>query len=135
MCMIGEDAGWKVFRDGTRTARKPHGCGECRRTIHVGERYYWATGLDYEWESWQTFATCEHCRAATEWLLTACNGYLFEMVLEDLVEHWQESAEYRSWPLGRLIVGMRRRWRDGSMPVPDVERIRAAVPRPEAVAA
>jgi hypothetical protein len=135
MCMIDDESSWKIFRDATRRARKEHRCDECHRVIRVGEPYYWATGLSYEYDGWETYSTCQHCRAATEWLLTACHGYLFTMVLEDLLEHWHESPTYRSWTLGRLIVGMRRRWSDGDMPVPDIARVRAAVPRPEAAAA
>lgn len=120
MCMADDGDGFVVSSSATRRARRRHECGECGRLIEptLGERYEHATGL-YEGH-WQTFKTCGHCVAARSWLMVTCNGFLYNGVLEDLEEHWDESWELRSHYLGRAILGMRRRWsrRDGTlMPV------------------
>jgi hypothetical protein len=129
MCMADDaDWYWKVFNSATRRAAKEHRCTECQRTIAKGETYRWASGLNPETESWDTFHTCAHCDAATAWLVKACNGYIYCMVLEDLEEHWRESELYRSTKLQQLIEGMKSRWHDGADPVPDVDAIRASVP-------
>lgn len=126
MCMIDDTEGWKVHSEVERTARKPHKCGECQREIAVGEKYLFAKGLPYDGDGWEQFKTCLQCRAAAKWLVNVCSGYLYNGVLEELEEHWEENASYHSLWLGRAIIGMRRKWKrsDGSMmpQLPDVPR-------------
>jgi hypothetical protein len=104
------DGYWKVSTTTTPRARKAHRCGECRRVIDAGETYERFRALSDE-SYWFEAITCEHCVAARRWLSVVCHGWLYEAVLEDLEEHWQE----HSWPvktasLGKLIVGIRARW-------------------------
>lgn len=48
-----------LLRDDARTARKPHRCDDCLRTISPGEQYRSAAGVspDGLWTS----KTCTHC--------------------------------------------------------------------------
>lgn len=126
MCRIEDAEPWDFFSRSSRRARKQWTCGECGRTIPVGETYDYAAGK-YDGH-FATCQTCQHCAAAQRWLSVACGGWVYGDVLEELVEHWEEEPGLRSWTLGRLIIGMRRKWRDGAVPVPDVTRIRASVP-------
>lgn len=117
MCAIDDAEPWTVFTSTMRRAAKSHTCGECHRTIEPFERYEYAKGMIDK--TWLVYRTCEHCIAARSWLLVWCRGWMYEYVLEELGEHWIEG--YRSFMLGRFIIGMRRKWvrRDGSMmPVP-----------------
>ena len=120
MCMVDYAEPSKVFHAIERTARKQHRCGECGRAIETGERYEAAQMMDYG-GYWFGCKTCQHCIAARQWLLNECDGWVYAGVYEDLREHWDENTLLRSLWLGRVIVGMRRKWRkrDGSlMPVP-----------------
>ncbi len=128
MCRVDDAESWEFFSgDSSRRARKQWTCGECRRTIAVGETYHYAAGK-YDGD-FATYQTCQHCWAAALWLSVACGGWLYDAVYDELVEHWEGSPELRSWTLGRLIIGIRRKWRDGAMPIPDVNRVRASVPK------
>lgn len=111
MCRVEDAYPWKVFHSEWRTARKAHKCGECRREIEPGERYYYATGITSGYDKWGVFKTCAHCNYAAQWLMAECNGYLFGGVQEELEEHWHEEPLMRSLDLGRRIIGMRRKWR------------------------
>ena len=118
MCMIyGAEETPEFFVKQTPTARKAHRCGECGRTIRPGEIYERVRG---KWNGdVGTEKTCAHCVAARAWLEKHCVGYLFQGVQEDLWEHWR--SEYRQDRLGRLVVGMRRKWErfgGGLMAVP-----------------
>jgi hypothetical protein len=82
-----------------------------------------------KWEGdFGTYRVCAHCRAAGEWLNVACGGWMFGGIGEELGDHWDEEIQLRSVMLARLILGHRRRWRDGLDPVPDREQVRASVP-------
>ncbi|HET7110198.1 MAG TPA: hypothetical protein VFI41_04960 [Gemmatimonadales bacterium] len=87
-------------------SRKAHHCGECRRVIERGESYedFWGV---YD-GSWYNAKTCSHCVAAREWLQKECRGWLWEMVCDDLKEHFEEMPDLH---LGRLIVSVRRGWK------------------------
>lgn len=87
-------------------ARKQHRCDECRRLIERGERYESFWGL-YD-SNWYNAKTCAHCLAARRWLAIECSGWLWELVSDDLMEHFEEQPDLH---LGRLIVGMRRGWK------------------------
>lgn len=126
MCRVDEYPA-EFLVESIRKARKEHKCDECGRAIHPGERYESTVG---KWDGWvDVIKTCPHCLAAREWLATACLTWTYHDVLGELVEHWDEEWDLRSMTLGRLIVGMRRRWRDGADPVPDKAQVRASVPR------
>lgn len=117
MCMVdlADDGYWVTLTNKFRKARKQHRCVECARMIEPGETYRYASGVgEYGIDVWHC---CEHCYAASSWLVKTCGGFLWEAVGEDLKEHWDESPEYCSMWLGRAIVGMRRQWRrrDGSL--------------------
>lgn len=116
MCMFDGDSYWKFDRYKVRRAAKAHRCDECGRTIERGERYEFFTGLAEE-DYWYTNHTCIHCLGAREWLRIECSGWLFEAVFEDLQEHFDEQPDLH---LGRMLVGMRRKWRrrDGSLMEP-----------------
>lgn len=115
MCAIDDSEPPTVYREQQPRARKPHRCAECARTIPPGERYHRITGL---WDGrWDQIHQCRHCVAVSAWMNTVCGGYLFYNLLEELIEHWDEG--YRSVPLARLIVGMKRKWHDGADPVPE----------------
>jgi hypothetical protein len=87
---------WQVVNHATPTARVPHRCEECGRTIQIGERYCQVKGR-LEDSGWVTNRWCRHCDAAAEWLNVVCHGYI----------------------IGRLIAGLRLRWHDGADPVPE----------------
>lgn len=123
MCMIDDADGWTVFHASEPVARIEHRCGDCGRTIVPGERYHRGEGL-YE-DYWSTNKVCGHCNAASKWLLAVCHGYLYGGIIEDLVEHWDESWEVRSLDFGRLIVLAHARWRRHGelVPVETVEKL------------
>lgn len=119
--MVDFAEGFTVSRTVQRRARQRHECAECRRIIEPGETYRYSTGL-YDGR-WDDHVMCAHCHAVSSWLVVTCGGWLWNGVLEDLEEHWNESWELRSDYLGRAILSMRyrRRWKrkDGTlMPVP-----------------
>lgn len=102
------DCDWTPLGKEDRRARKAHECGECRRQIRIGETYEVAKGVDDYGVS--TFKTCAHCVAAREWLVIICGGFLYQGVLEDLEEHWNEEDQLRGNWLAHAIAGMKRRW-------------------------
>ena len=124
MCRVDDCDPWEFFHAEPRKAAKDHRCTECCRVVAKGETYDYAVGKIDSY--FCTYRTCEHCAAAAQWLQTACGGWLYLGVLEELVEHWDEGPYLQSWQLGRLIVGMRRRW--AGMSVPDRAAVRASVP-------
>lgn len=97
------------------TARKEHSCSECKRTIRKGERYLRAVFFSSGVKRCYVSKQCKHCQAATNWLHIQCGGFVYDEVLEELVEHWGDG--YSSVWLGRVIVNMRRGWtrKDGSL--------------------
>lgn len=119
MCMVDyADVPWTVLTDERRRARKQYQCCECGRTITPGEHYHYTFALsDYEPF---TARLCEHCHAASQWLVKVCSGFLFHAIGDDLREHFDNG--YESMWLGRVLVGMGRRWKrltsDDLLPVP-----------------
>lgn len=125
MCRYDDNPA-EFLTDRISRARKEHKCDECARTIKPGEQYEYTFG---KWDGWvDVIKTCQHCLAAREWLATACMTWTYHDVLGELVEHWDEEYDLRSVQLGRLIIGMRRRWRDGADPIPNKEQVRLSVP-------
>lgn len=127
MCMVDDAEPWEFYAEShVRAARKEHRCNECRRTVWVGEGYRRAIGkFDGHF---QVYVTCPHCEAAGEWLIKACRGYMFDFVLEDLREHWEESELFRSPMLRWLIDHMEKGWHLGEDPIPNPRAVRASVP-------
>ena len=110
MCMYDphEQDGGVYFGSGPRRARKEHICGECRRAIRKGERYFRAAGVQdgYAWDAKQ----CAQCAAAAGWLVKECGGFLFGGVQQDLEEHLDEVTGGAWVALARLVIGMRHKW-------------------------
>lgn len=125
MCGIEFADPWDFVHEETRNAGKSHRCAECGRTIERGESHHYLTGVCDGY--WTSIRTCAHCKAAGTWMDTVCGGYLTEGLREELTEHWEDG--YRSVGLGRLIVGVRRRWHDGRDPIPDSTEVRALAKR------
>jgi len=125
MCMIElADGRVTIIHQITRKARKPHTCGECYRTIEVGEYYEDFFGK-YDGLLYKEI-TCSHCTVPREWLRRECGGWLFGAIKEDLREHWYEDG-IRTVELGRLIKGMDRQWRTKKgnlMKVPKLEPVK-----------
>lgn len=108
MCMIDYAERIQVLSERTPIARREHKCGECHRTIAVGEKYenvFGKLGGDN-----CRYKTCRHCLTARQWLSDQCDGWVYTGVEEDLREHFHEEREM-DWKLARLIVNMGRQWR------------------------
>lgn len=122
----------ELYRETHHTARrKAHRCEECSRTISIGEGYWSVFGV-FEGDPFRC-TTCDQCRAACEWLLVVCSGFLHNDVENELTEHLQEPYPISTYSLARLVVMMRRKWlrRDGSMwTVDQVTEIRKRAVRP-----
>lgn len=127
MCMIHDAEPAVLLSRGVRKARKTHTCDECGRPISPGESYEVAvTVVDNVLDPYKC---CQHCQQAREWLVQECGGWVYGLVEEDLVEHWNERIERRDWEqskgmvvdmffdLARLLVGIRRKWtrRNGAL--------------------
>lgn len=124
MCRIEQADDGKMVTALDRRARKEHRCSECRRTIHPAEHYELVRGL---WDDrWDAYKTCTHCQVARSWLERECGGWVYTEVFDELIEHWEEDLIYRSFWLARVIAGMKHRWHDGRIPVPDLPPVVAA---------
>jgi hypothetical protein len=127
MCAIDWSDGWEFYSAAERRARKDHKCYDCNRVIHRGETYHHAAGKSDGY--FCDYKICAHCIAAGAWLNAACGGWLYGGIGEELREHWQYEPDHHSMALGRIIIGHRRRWRDGADPIPDEAQVRASVPK------
>jgi hypothetical protein len=82
------ESGPTLFEEKIVTARKPHKCGECRRSIEMGEEYEHTKGL---WEGrFETHKTCSECRAIRSAFF--CNGWFYGQVIHDLREHISDAG-------------------------------------------
>lgn len=134
MCMLDLGDGWKVFSSVTRKARKTHRCAECRRDVAPGETYEYASGLPWGSGSWTTYHTCEQCVQATLWLRKYCDGYLFEMVAEDLREHVDGDEDFmRTEQLATLVAWQEADWLNEAGTLRPVDEVSTLVA--EAIAA
>lgn len=115
MCMVDYSERVTVLSDTKPVARKAHTCGECYRDIKPGEQYERMTGI-YDGQL-DTYKTCLQCVSVREWLSQVCNGWIYSMVGEDLLEHFREG--YGIW-LARAYLGVRDKWqrRDGTLRSP-----------------
>lgn len=90
-------------------ARKDYTCGECHRTITAGERY------EYVWGVWVkesvVYRACLHCVSARDVMLRYMDDeeFAYRGVLRDMEETFRCNG---GMELGRLVIGMRRQWRD-----------------------
>lgn len=113
MCRDFDDYGPEFMSSSTPRARKEHRCGECRRTIKVGETYLRDAGkCDGDVK---TLTTCAHCARAQEWLVKQCNGFVYSDVGNDLAEHFAEGYSH-PW-MAEMVEGLRRDWalEDGTL--------------------
>lgn len=117
MCAVDSVDGCDVFTVRMRHAAKEHRCASCNRVIRKGERYEYATWLAES--RWSGSRTCLHCVLAGCWLEGWCGGWVRGEVWleEDLFEHW---LDYATLGFGRILVGFRRKWRDGQDPLPTI---------------
>ena len=101
------------------TARKPHPCELCRRTIRPGERYLRGVGMDGI-TAW-TWRECAHCDAIRDLARAyGADGADGEYSL-DVIAEWEPQTPSQL----RALVLWRRQWtrRDGSLyPVPEKVR-------------
>lgn len=114
MCRVDDTETWDLYRAENRRARKPHRCRECGRTIRPGEHYQTATGLFDG--LWHGHRMCSHCEHAGTVLDILCGGWLWDELLDELAEHYDEG--YQSPEFAHLIVQMRQGWHDGRDPIP-----------------
>lgn len=122
MCMVGDEDYWEFYNEYTPKAKVEHTCGECGRTIAKGEKYRTQGGKSDGYFEWHK--TCTHCDAASEWLMSACDGYIFGRRQEDFLSHVTGEEKYlRTRPLTRLVRWLAADWKakDGTLrPLDDV---------------
>lgn len=122
MCMADDIDSCDVYNAKIYRARKQYKCSECRRAIEIAENYK-RIFLVYDGDAVTTFA-CEHCIVAQDWLLRECHGFLTQGVLQDIEEHFEAAGMGEKLPgfwLGRIVLGMRKRWKTNSgkmLPIP-----------------
>ncbi len=131
MCYSGDTA--EVYRESWVHARRHYRCDECRRDIAPGERHEYVF-MVFEGDPSQ-WRTCAHCRVAQEWLSIVCYTWLTGGLAYEMEEHWDEASDSTN-PihadrlfLGRMRVGIRRRWRargGGLLPIPTLNARYAA---------
>lgn len=86
-------------------ARKEHRCGECGRTILVGEPYE-RHSMVFEGTA-SHHAVCTHCAVLTEWLVIECGGTITHEMIEDIEEH---ARDYERADLAELAAAARGKW-------------------------
>ncbi len=103
------DCGPEVCSAKTRTARKEHECGECHRTIEVGESY------EYTWGIWdgeqEVYKTCSGCKSVRSLFFYT---YYFGMIWESLEEELRYCSEDLPWVAIGLLP---KRARDGVLDI------------------
>ena len=73
----------EMYRSTMQTARKPHKCCECGKTITPKEKYEYVCGI---WEgTFDTHKTCIVCKEIRDTFF--CDGWLFEGLFEYLYNH------------------------------------------------
>jgi len=105
MCRVDDGDRADLYSIANRIARKEHRCGECRRTILVGEPYerhsmvYEGTASDH--------IICSHCAVLSAWIGVQCGGTVCGELIEDIEEHAQE---YNRTDLKELALEARGQW-------------------------
>jgi len=109
MCRIdGSDERASVYCVTTPVARVEHLCGECRRTILVGEPHERHDSV-YDGSA-STHRVCSHCAVLADWLMRECGGTVVHELIEDIQEH---ADEYQRGDLGQLAALARNQWMKG----------------------
>lgn len=112
-CYCDYDETFSVYRKAEHTARKPHKCYECGRTINPGERYESAFGI-YDGTGY-TMPTCPHCLALREWVVAhvpcSCwtHGNVLENMADEVSEYGREAPGLTFGYLRRLVRLQRAR--------------------------
>ena len=108
MCLIDDSDGTaNVLREQRRTARQPHRCSECCRTIAPGEKYL-AEAIIFD-GGFCSYKTCEHCQVVRDWLTAECGGFIWSGVREDIEDH-ARSGHY-GFGVHRLAAGVLAKWK------------------------
>lgn len=96
------------------TARTPHRCGECFRTIQPGEVYQRAAGR--WWGDFWHMTTCAHCAHLRPLVREFCPDY-DEDYYGGLLDCLYGDTSGLPTDVLRAFVNMRRRWtrRDGTL--------------------
>lgn len=92
-----------------RTARKPHRCDECPRTIAPGEQYEAVAG---KWEGYfDTFKTCARCLDIRQWVKNnvPCFCWAHGSMLDDAKETIEEACFRAPAETSGLRFGLLRR--------------------------
>lgn len=122
MCMIDDADRMEWGKVDRRKAKKIHLCEECFRQIMPGEFYNVLVGKSEGEFSASKY--CDHCKAASQWLVNLCGGWITGALYADLKEHWDEDEGYRTDELRRILDGMGTKWQDTDgnlMPIPGVD--------------
>jgi hypothetical protein len=133
MCLYYDYDDGVYFDSGRRTARKPHHCDECGRTIDPGETYWYQSGAMDGQAS--TIKMCRHCDAIIDLgvKLTGCPRYWYIGTLLDLDPEigfvgnilGDEGHDLGEAERGLMLsahAAARRGWRDeqgGLLPLPE----------------
>lgn len=104
MCRTDGEAA-DVYSVVSPVARKEHRCGECGRTILVGEPYE-RHSMVYDGSA-SSHAVCTHCAVLTEWLVVECGGAITHEMIEDIEEH---AHDYGRTDLAELATAARGKW-------------------------
>lgn len=110
MCMADDADRVTLLSSSEPKARKEYRCGECSRTIKVGETYQ-SDRYIFDGD-FSVHRTCLQCMVCRKWLQKECRGWLYGGIYEDLSEHFH-AAGYPAvikWGIGRLLIGMQKRW-------------------------
>jgi len=108
MCVCDYDPP-EFFHQEERKARKAYKCEECRCDILPGEKYVYSAG---KWEgTMDQFRWCLNCKRAQQEFVhnSECGCWAFGNLQGDMMDEWRDSGGML-W-LGRLLVGMRSRWK------------------------
>lgn len=70
---------------------------------------------------------CGRCKEASRWLTEVCQGYLWDAVREDIIEHWDEDHLYRNHAFGRLVIAAKNSWWDRARTLMTVDRVKTLV--------
>lgn len=93
-----------VLEHRLRKARKPHRCGECRRTIPAGARY-WFESWVFEGE-FGNHKTCELCMSVRNDRFPCgfAYGYVWADLLDCLAEYNEPDRSWLDPPTHPIIV-------------------------------